>query len=58
MLSIKCDLEAKVLQYNLRWYGKPCNIYKDERILKYGYIQPQFNLSHFAPNNALIKFHK
>ena len=21
----------------LRWYGTPCNIYKDERILKYDY---------------------
>ena len=25
------------LRTQLRWYGTPCNIFKDERILKYDY---------------------
>ena len=44
----------------LRWYGTPCNIYKDERILKYDYNHTfkTFKSITFAQKIAFIKFHK
>ena len=40
------------------WYGKPYNIYKDERILKYDYNNgfENFKIYNFCQKNA--KFHK
>ena len=48
--------------YCLRWYGTPCNIYKDERILKYHYNHgfKDFNIlnNKSCTQNALIKTNK
>ena len=53
----KNSVLAKV---KLRWYGTPCNIIKDERILKYDYNHDlkNFKIYNICHKNALIKFHK
>ena len=44
----------------LRWYGTPCNIFKDDRILKNDYNRgsKNFKIYNNCPQNAFIKFHK
>ena len=44
----------------LRWYGTPCNIFKDDRILKYdnNHGFKNFKIYNIRPKNAFIKFHK
>ena len=44
------------LKITLRWYGIPCNIYKDERILNYDF--KIFKIYNISPQNAFIKYHK
>ena len=41
-------------------YLTPCNIYKDERILKYDYNHGfrNFKICNICPKNAFIKSHK
>ena len=45
---------------DLRWYGTPCNIFKDDRILKndYNLSFKNFKIYNICPQNAFIKFHK
>ena len=45
---------------NLRWYGTPCNIFKDDRILKndYNHAFKNFKIYDICPQNAFIKYHK
>ena len=42
------------------WYGTPCNIYKDEMILKYDYNNgsENFKIYNTCPKNALKNFYK
>ena len=49
-----------ILMHLLRWYGTPCNIFKDDRILKNGYNHgfKNFKIFIICPQNAFIKFHK
>ena len=44
----------------LRWYGTPCNIFKDNRILKKNYNHgfKNFKIYNICPKNPFIKFHK
>ena len=44
----------------LRWYGTPCNIYKDERILNYDYNQglTKIHIKTIFPQKASLKFYK
>ena len=44
----------------LRWYGTPCNIFKDDRILKndYNHCFKNFKIYNICPKNAFIKFHR
>ena len=44
----------------LNWCGEPCDIHKDERILKYdhNHFLKSFNIYNIFPKNAFIKFHK
>ena len=44
----------------LMLYGTPCNIQKDESILKYVHNQgfKNFEIYDICPQNAFIKFHK
>ena len=39
----------------LKWCGTPCNIHKDERILKYDH---NHFIKNIFPQNAIIKFYK
>ena len=49
--------EAKTQSDLLRWYGIPCNIYKDERNLKSDYTISKISKSTaFAPKNSFIKW--
>ena len=43
-----------------QWYGTPCNIYKDERILKSNYNHgfKNFKTYYICPQNAFLKFDK
>ena len=45
---------------SLRWYGTPCNIFMDERVLKYDYDQGFKNVKiyNICPKNAFTKYHK
>ena len=45
---------------SLRWYGTPCNIFKDDRILKndHNHGFKYFKIYNICPKNAFIKFHK
>ena len=49
----------KLQDFFLRWYGTPCNIFKDERILKYDYVHGFKNLKIYSicPKNAFLKFY-
>ena len=51
---------VRMLLPGLRWYGTPCNIFKDDRILKndYNYGFKNFKIYNICPKNAFIKFHK
>ena len=42
------------------WYGTLCNIFKDERILKYDYDHcfKNFKIYSICPKNAFLKFQK
>ena len=44
----------------LRWYGTPCNIFKDNRILKNDYKHgfKNFKICNICPKNSFIKYHK
>ena len=54
--------QKKLVKKLLRWYGTPCNIYKDGRILKYDYMYnhsfKNFKIYNICPKNAFIKFIK
>ena len=47
-------------QHVLRWYGTPCNIYKDERILNcdYNHSYKNFKIYNICPKNAFINLYK
>ena len=49
----------KLQDFFLRWYETPCNIFKDERILKYDYVHGFKNLKIYSicPKNAFLKFY-
>ena len=51
-------INGKVI--SLRWCGTPCNIYKDDRILKndYNHRFKNFKIYNICPQNTFIKFHK
>ena len=55
-------IQANVLKVNLllRWYETPCNIFKDNRILKKNYNHgfKNFKIYNICPKNAFIKFPK
>ena len=42
------------------WYLTPCNIFKDDRILKNNYNRSfkNFKIYNFCPKNPFIKFHQ
>ena len=44
----------------LRLYGTPCNIFKDDRIIKHDYNHgfKIFIIYNICPQNAFIKFHR
>ena len=48
------------MKVNLRWYGTPCNIFKDDQILKndYNHGFKNFKIYNIYSKNAFIKFHK
>ena len=57
-----CMLNNSSISTNtyLRWYGPPCNIFMDNRILKNDYNNgfKYFKFYNICPKNAFIKFHK
>ena len=58
---LKCGTGKKANpQILLRWYGTPCNIFKDDRILKNNYNHgfKNFKIYNICPKNPFIKFHK
>ena len=59
-LSLLVILDSSIPFLLLRWYGTPCNIFKDDRILKndcnHGF--KNFKIYYICPQNAFIKFHK
>ena len=59
-IKLKIVYVLKLYWFCLRWYGTPCNIFKDERILKNDYNHGYKNLPiyNICPQNAFIKFHK
>ena len=52
--------DFKQNNFLLRWYGTPCNIFKDNRILKNDYKHgfKNFKICNICPKNSFIKFHK
>ena len=52
-------IHTRGLHY-IHWYETPCNVYKDERILKSDYNQglKNFKIYNIFPQNALIQFDK
>ena len=42
----------------LRWYGTPCNIFKDDMIIKKMITTTVLNIYNMCPQNAFIKFQK
>ena len=49
--------QKKLVKKLLRWYGTPCNIYNDGRILKYDYNHSfkNFKIYNMCPKNAFYK---
>ena len=59
---LKIEIEFSLFHWAvllLRWYGKPCNIYMDDRILKYDYNPgfKKFKIYKICPKYAFIKIH-
>ena len=55
----KDHVESKK-QNHFMWYGTPCNIYKDERILNYDYDHglKKFKIKTIFQQKASLKFYK
>ena len=55
-----CKIICFQIITKLRWYGTPCNIFKDDRILKNNYNHgfKNFKIYNICPKNPFIKFHK
>ena len=53
------NLEEKHMRLRivLRWYGTPCNIFKDVRILKsdYNHVFKYFKIYNICPKNCIYK---
>ena len=58
-INLGNELQSKRLD-RLRFYGTPCNIFKDYRILKNNYNHgfKNFKIYNICPKNPFIKFHK
>ena len=46
-----------LIEHCLRWYGTPCNIFKDDRILKYDYNHgfKNFKIYNICPQKCIYK---
>ena len=60
MMKVLDKSVQMISEGNIRWYGTPCNIFKDVRILKndYNHGFKKFKIYNICPQSAFIKFYR